>query len=221
MLKNPEFLSQYTTRTGRLAHVLKTSDAEIKGYFDESTQYWNEIQEKLTKHGAKERMGPERLQILYACIRSLKPNIMVETGVAGGSTSYMILSAMQKNGKGDLTSIDIDNPIWHDHQNYQVGWLVTEELRKNWNLVIEDSKKELPVLVKSLKQIDIFFHDSDHSYEHMMFEFNTVWPFLSSDKIILADDINLNSSFVKFSSQHKLHFEKFYGFGVAKNKLTE
>ena len=221
MLKNPEFLSQYTTRTSRLAQILKTDEAAIKEYFDESIQYWNEIQEKLTKHGAKERMSLERLQILYACVRSIKPNVMVETGVAGGSTSYLILSAMKKNGKGNLTSIDIDNPIWHDHQNYQVGWLVPEELRKNWNLVIGDSKKELPTLTKSLNQVDIFFHDSDHSYEHMMFEFNTVWPFLSPDKMILADDINLNSSFEKFSSKNDLRFEKFYGFGVAKNKLTE
>jgi len=214
LLKNPEFFLQYKTRKQRLRKILMTTDEKIEQYFQESLKLWNEINEKQAKSNAYERMSLERLQILYACVRELAPNIMLETGVAGGSTSYLILSAMKINGKGKLFSIDIDNPIWHDHKEYKVGWLVPSNLRNNWTLKIGDSKSELQPLVESLDKIDIFFHDSDHSYEHMLFEFNTVFPYLNSDKIILSDDINLNSSINDFAKQNKLILEKFYGFGV-------
>ena len=117
----------------------------------------------------------------------------------------------------ELFSIDVDNPIWHDHKEYEVGWLVPDELRKNWILKIGDSKTELKPLLESLESVDIFFHDSDHSYSHMLFEFETIFSFLNSDKIILSDDINLNSSIDDFSKQKNLKLEKFFGFGVIRS----
>jgi|SaaInlStandDraft_6_1057023.scaffolds.fasta_scaffold34497_2 predicted O-methyltransferase YrrM len=217
LLKNPSFLVEYKTRKQRLKNFLNITDEEIDQYFHESEKFWHEINEKQDKANAYERMSLERLQILYSCIRALSPNIMVETGVAGGSTSYFILSAMKKNGKGKLFSIDVDNPIWHDHKEYEVGWLVPDELRKNWILKIGDSKTELKPLLESLESVDIFFHDSDHSYSHMLFEFETIFSFLNSDKIILSDDINLNSSIDDFSKQKNLKLEKFFGFGVIRS----
>jgi predicted O-methyltransferase YrrM len=217
LLKNPEFLTQYRSRKIRLTKILEIEENDIEKYFDESAKFWKIIQDKLDERGAIERMSFERLQLLYSVVRAIKPKVMIETGVAGGSTSFLTLSAMEKNGIGKLFSIDIDNPIWHDHSGFKVGWLVPDELRKNWKLIIGDSKKELPFLLESLKEIDIFFHDSDHSYEHMTFEFKTVYPFLSSTKTILADDINLNNSLNDFSKENKMWFEKFYGFGIARN----
>lgn len=217
LLKNPDFLFQYKTRKKRLQKILNTTDKKIEQYFHESQEFWNEINEKQEKAHAYERMSLERLQILYSCVREIAPNIMVETGVAGGSTSYFILSAMKINGKGKLFSIDIDNPIWHDHKEYKVGWLVPSHLQKNWTLKIGDSKNDLKPLVDSLEKIDIFFHDSDHSYQHMLYEFQTVFPYLNPDKIILSDDINLNSSIGEFANQNNLILEKFFGFGVIRS----
>ena len=63
------------------------------------------------------------------------------------------------------------------------------------------NKKELPKLLSSLKSIDMFLHDSKHTYEHMMWEFDTIWPSLSDDGILVSDDTNWNTSFVDFSSK--------------------
>jgi len=52
----------------------------------------------------------------------------------------------------------------------------------------------------------------------MIFEFKTVFPYLSENKIILSDDINKNSSFNDFVKQNKLASEKFFGFGIARAK---
>ena len=48
----------------------------------------------------------------YAAIRSLRPEVVVETGVANGvSTAYLLL-ALDQNGKGILHSIEIGDPAY-------------------------------------------------------------------------------------------------------------
>ena len=83
----------------------------------------------------------------------------------------------------------------------KVGVCVSKNLKKRWNLILGDSKKELPKLLSSLKSIDMFLHDSKHTYEHMMWEFDTIWPSLSDDGVLVSDDTNWNTSFVDFSSK--------------------
>jgi len=197
VLKNPKSVIEYYNRRSKLTKFLGVDKSTVKQYFDESHEFWKLITKRLEETGGIHRMSLERLQILYASVRHFKPKIMVETGVAGGSSSLSILYAMSKNNLGNLYFIDVGITHWFP-SGFNVGYLVPDEFRKRWNLTIGDSKKELPILLESLKTVNIFFHDSDHSYKHMTFEFNTVLPFLNPNKIILSDDINLNSSFQRF-----------------------
>lgn len=49
----------------------------------------------------------------------------------------------------------------------------------------------------------LFFHDSDHSYENMTFEFNHAWDVLNA-RILLSDDIDGNSAFQDFCTERNL-----------------
>lgn len=211
IIKNPKFLTEYLSRVSNLARIIGTREESIKTFFNESSEIWEQVQDKL-RNKPEFRMSKERLEILYACIRGFRPHTIIETGVAGGTTSWAVLSAMEKNGKGELYSIDVGIP------NMVMGWLVPEELRNNWNLIIGDSKQKLPELLASIKKVDIFFHDSLHTREHMLFEFNCVLPFMPTRSVILSDDIELNTSFDEFVRNNKLLAAKFYGFGVAKSR---
>jgi hypothetical protein len=51
-----------------------------------------------------------------------------------------------------------------------------------------DSRLTLPKFVEE-HQVDYFFHDSDHSIEHMYFEYNTVAPKLSIGGLFTSHDI--------------------------------
>ena len=42
--------------------------------------------------------------------------------------------------------------------------------------LIGDSTEVLPQLLARLERIDLFHHDSLHSYEHMMWEYNAAFP---------------------------------------------
>lgn len=127
---------------------------------------------------------------LYYLIRTKKPKIVLETGVANGFSSRMILSAMNKNRKGKLVSVDI---------NGNVGQLLDKMDKSRWDLRVGDPANIFIKTVSTLKDVDIFIHDSDHSYKHMLFEFNSVYPKMSKDGFILSDDVDGNTAFVHFA----------------------
>jgi predicted O-methyltransferase YrrM len=147
---------------------------------------------------------------LYCLVREFKPEIIIETGVHRGVSSLFILQALEDNGKGELYSIDLPLAEYDTDSRgatksllppEKVGVCVSKNLKKRWNLILGDSKIELPKLLSSLKTIDMFLHDSKHTYEHMMWEFDTIWPSLSDDGVLVSDDTNWNTSFVDFSSK--------------------
>lgn len=138
-------------------------------------------------------------KFLYFIVRCAKPDIMVETGVAHGVSSWTILNALHKNGKGKLYSIDLPNQDLKSYnpENIQQGsgWAVPDTLRDRWELRLGSSQKLLPELITELGAIDIFFHDSDHSYENMMFEFEAVYNAVKTGGLLLSDDVHKNASF--------------------------
>ena len=141
-------------------------------------------------------------KFLYFIVRCAKPAVMIETGVAHGVSSWTILNAIHKNGTGKLYSIDLPNLDLKSYNpqniSQQSGWAVPDLLRKNWELQLGSSNELLPALVQKLGKVDIFFHDSDHSYKNMMFEFKEVYPAIKENGLIISDDVHKNESFRDF-----------------------
>jgi len=135
--------------------------------------------------------------------RLLRPETIVETGVAYGNSSSFILKAFNENKKGQLYSIDYVFRPWESRDG--IGSAIPAQLRDRWNLVFGPASKQLKKTLQDLGQIDIFFHDSLHTYRNMTFEFNTAWPHIKSGGFLLSDDINDNSAFYRFYSSVKLN----------------
>lgn len=158
-----------------------------------------------------------RAPTLYVLCRILKPEIVVETGVAEGFSSSLILYALKKNNKGNLYSIDLPNqPGQNLEEDKTTGWLVPEYLRKRWALILGSSREKLPGLLNNLKKLDIFYHDSDHSYDNMMFEFEEAKKILKPEGILISDDITENDAFFDFCREYNLKTEKLFKIGIAK-----
>lgn len=156
---------------------------------------------------------------LYALTRKLKPAIIVETGVCSGFSSALILQALHMNEHGHLYSVDFPELIgkeyepdtfWEGKGNAVVprgkasGWLIPEYLRHRWTLHLGKSQDVLPGLLQSLGSIDIFIHDSEHSYECMMFEYQRGFSALRSGGLLISDDIMWNTAFFDFAKQHSI-----------------
>ena len=151
---------------------------------------------------------------LYAVVRTLRPRVAVETGVANGFSTAFLLQALHANDGGDLYSIDLPREVGREYETgafYQgkgrtgfppgkePGWLIPDELREPWTLVLGRSQEELPKLLERLGTIDSFMHDSEHSYECMSFEFRTAWEALREGGVLVADDVNVNAAWDEFA----------------------
>lgn len=136
--------------------------------------------------------------VLYALTRILKPSVVIETGVAAGVSSTAFLTALSNNKFGKLYSIEaFRHPP--STQRREAGWIVPKELRSRWSLLIGRSEEKLPSLIKEVGRIDIFLHDSNHTYNIMWFEFESAWRNLELDGVLLSHDAEANRSFLDFS----------------------
>jgi len=150
---------------------------------------------------------------LYSIVRTLSPEIVVETGVAAGVSSAYILAALERNGRGHLYSIDLPGyeaeylprigikPSAVLPRREQLGYAVPTHLRGRWTLKIGKSQELLEPLMNRLDLISIFFHDGEHTYENMLFEFNLAWKHLKKGGALLADNVSWNAALPDFARQ--------------------
>jgi predicted O-methyltransferase YrrM len=130
-----------------------------------------------------------------------RPENVVETGVARGITSRIVLEAFERNGFGRLWSIDIPPLIETDLQS-ETASAVPDSLRGRWRYLEGSSRKRLPALVGVLGSIDLFVHDSMHTTRNVGFELDQVWPALRAGGLVVVDDVERNSAFANFSHAH-------------------
>jgi Methyltransferase domain len=171
-------------------------------------EYWG-IVEPSSRYNTG-RLGYEEGVRLYALTRKLKPRLAVETGVCNGFSTAFVLLALERNGEGELHSIDLPEVAGSDYEpgtfwegkqgaaippGKEAGWMIPAALRDRWRLTVGRSQDELPPLLEQVGEIDLFVHDSEHSYECMDFEFRTVWPALRTGGALVADDWNWNAAF--------------------------
>lgn len=143
--------------------------------------------------------------LLYALVRLSKPSIVVETGVADGQSTAAITQALHDNMHGMLFSIDLpftermledgDRQVLPPGRG--IGYFVPKVLGDRWQLILGDAREKLPELLSNIGQLDIFLHDSLHTERHMMWEYETAWPYLKTGSALLSHDISV--AFLKFS----------------------
>jgi predicted O-methyltransferase YrrM len=121
----------------------------------------------------------------------LRPATVIETGVANGISTRQILSAFKEFNLSDskLYSFDID---------YRVG---TSDLLNDpqFNFIVIDSQNSFLDAMKEIQTVDLFYHDSDHSYDNQMLEYETAWEILNpKNGVLVSDDINWSNAFLDF-----------------------
>ncbi len=144
-------------------------------------------------------------KIHYALTRILRPKVIVETGVFDGLSSACWLLALDKNDHGELVSIDlpatvavIDSIHTSLPKGQEPGWIIADSLRARHRLLLGDARELLPPIL-SESPVDIFFHDSLHTEDHMLFEYRAAYEQMQADGLILSDDYRAYDSFSKFA----------------------
>jgi hypothetical protein len=166
---------------------------------------WHKAIGELEKKGI--RSGPESFgswndgdaalaRAIWCLTRHLQAANVVETGVAHGVTSRVILEALEENGSGHLWSIDL--PPLEKSWRKQVGAAVSAGSARRWTYIKGSSRLHLPKLLTRLRKIDLFIHDSLHSERNVRFEIDRAWAALKPGGALVVDDIDANWGFDSF-----------------------
>ena len=152
--------------------------------------------------------GGANQELLFFLTRFLKPNIVLETGVAAGHSSKVILKAIERNKKGLLYSSDFPYFRIKNPEKY-IGILLKEKLKQNWNLAIEGDEINLRRFFKVIKKIDLFHYDSDKSYNGKKKVFNLIIEKMSKGSVMIFDDIQDDTFFKDIVIEYDFNFKVF------------
>ena len=195
-------------------------------------RYVSELATKYRSHYVPGWVNLDDALFLYWLVRQAKPRTIVQTGVCNGLSAAFMMLALVKNGpEGTLRVIDLppvfdpDDPAWTvEGTVYGVvipegktsGWLVPDAYRDRLEVWNGDAKDLLPKMIDTVDSIDFFFHDSDHTYDHMMFEFHQVKRKLTKGGLLVSDDVSWNASLWDFADEFRVPSYNFKGtIGVA------
>lgn len=182
-----------------LVHLFSNTDIPM----DKVDKYLEELRNDTNIHNAHHKMSntrgntellvPPRCVGLYILTRHHQPSRIVETGSYYGHSTTYILSALNKNDTGELHSFDAHpNEIgWYPDlpQDFELGYMIPEELKGRWALHNGDINNTLEEGLETIKEIDLFFHDSNHKESHKRFEFELAKKYLTSNGILASHDV--------------------------------
>ena len=130
-----------------------------------------------------------------------QPEVVIETGVAHGVTSRILLEALNQNDFGHLWSIDLPFPF--DHRLHaETGVAVTDACRPRWSYLEGSSKQRMPPLVAEVGHVEMFIHDSLHTAENTLFEMEQAASAMPTGGVMLVDDIKSHTGFTAFAERH-------------------
>ncbi len=130
-----------------------------------------------------------------------RPDVVIETGVAHGVTSRIVLEALKQNDIGHLWSIDLPHPL-DPRLHTQTGTAVTGPCCARWSYIEGSSRQRLPPLVGQVGHVNMFIHDSLHTARNTVFEMDQVAPAMPPGGIMLVDDIGMHDGFAIFARRH-------------------
>ena len=152
--------------------------------------------------------GSAGLEICYFLTRFIKPNTIVETGVAMGNSSRAFLTAIKNNKQGHLFSSDLPYLNYKNSHEY-IGCVVEEDLKKYWNLFIGEDIANIKKILNSVNNIDLFHYDSDKSYFGRKRIIEAISAKFSDNFILIMDDIGDNNYFMDYVSSNNLNYKIF------------
>jgi predicted O-methyltransferase YrrM len=149
------------------------------------------LEQAKARHAVEGSTGVLDAAIIYGLISVTRPRIVIESGTHVGMSAACILKAFaDADIDGVLYSVEI-------RPSEKTAILVPSELRDRLQIVLGDIREladtdALPAIA------DMFFHDSNHSLPHQLWEFTTFWPRIRAGGLLASHDVDLSAGFAHF-----------------------
>ena len=159
---------------------------------------------KGTLYPARFDINPQTEDLLRRLVLEFRPRRLVETGVANGRSTRVLLAAIEelwceKDDSGRdgsvLHSLDI---------SYSV---VSEDLstNSNWVFHLVSDTHPFEKIMGEIGEIDMFLHDSNHAYWNQLTEYRVAWDHLAPGGVLVSDDVNWSQAFLHFCQENSLN----------------
>jgi predicted O-methyltransferase YrrM len=142
--------------------------------------------------------GGADIDLLYSLCVKTEARRVLETGVAFGWSSLVILSAIE--GREGARLVSVDMPYLGANLDHLVGLAVPGVLKANWSLRRGADQDQLENAIAEIEPIDLAHYDSDKSARGRLWAYSVIWRALRPGGILMSDDIGDNHSFLKFAS---------------------
>ena len=126
------------------------------------------------------QMLEEEKLLLYALVRGLKPQSVLEIGVFEGGSSAIILHALDENQSGQLYSIDPVPQVY-----------CSDERSSRWHFVKGHSPEAIGRIVTDLRDVapfDFVLIDGGHTKQEVIADVEGVLPYLTDEAWLLFHD---------------------------------
>jgi predicted O-methyltransferase YrrM len=167
-----------------------------------ASEFMTEMIRRRDAYGSEGVMGALDCATVYALTRWLRPTVVVESGGFVGMSSAFILKAFadEQLMKSKLYSIE-----WSEE--CEQGALIPGELRPQF-IPMRGKVEDFLKRGELSSPIDMFLHDSSHSYRHMLWEFRQFWPLLRDGGLLVSHDVQMNAAFPEFVAKTFVHDKK-------------
>jgi predicted O-methyltransferase YrrM len=122
---------------------------------------------------------------LFRLVRAVRPAACLELGTGLGLSGAYQAAALELNGHGKLTTVDVNKASDIAGRGFaQLGLEGRIRREKGW---IDEL---LPALLDDLPRLDYAFLDAEHSYAATTRHFDAVLPRLAPGAVVVLDDIH-------------------------------
>ena len=160
--------------------------------FQKLTKSWFKSSEKFQYSYHFSWMGrpiiqyPQDMIALQELIWKIKPDLIIETGIAHGGSLIFSASILQLIGKGNVVGIDVDI---RKHNRIEIE---KHSMFKRIKMIEGSSidpkiVKKIYQLAKNKKQILVIL-DSNHSHEHVLRELEVYSPLVTKNSYLIVFD---------------------------------
>jgi len=158
----------------------------------------NSSQKKSVRQIAKSALKSKRLaQVLFRLVKHYQPENIIELGTSLGVTTAYISKA---NAAANVTTIE---------GSESVAAVAKENFRKlncsNIQLLHGNFDQILPSVIHQLPSIDLAYIDGNHRYQPTINYFHQLLPKISSNSILVFDDIHWSQEMEKAWEEIKSH----------------
>jgi Methyltransferase domain len=185
--------------TGHAPQIIEGYISEVL-FDNELMDFINAAMKNQNKHGAMQSVAMPFGRRLgwYAMVRTIKPRVVVETGVERGHGSVLLCAALLKNAQEGQPGRYFGTDI-----NPNAGWLLGGKYAEVGKILYGDS---IASLERFAEKIDIFINDSDHSAEYEAAEYRVIASKLSPGAIVLGDNSHVTDKLAIFARETGRHF---------------